>query len=142
MSSNISNLFMQAIIKSPLHPLLGASFAVITVAGRKTGKPISTPINVVKDSDGLTVVSLRSRTWWRNLRGGRPATLRLAGRQMSVCGEVLEAHSEVTQGFAHFFARFPNYAKHYGIRNGVATEALERLADKHVVIRLTEVGRV
>jgi len=146
MSGNIGNSFMKAIINSPLHLLLGPGFALITVQGRKTGKPVSTPVNVVKDGDGLTVVSLRTRTWWRNLRGGRPAMLRLAGRQLSVRGEVLEAQNDVAQGFAHFFTRFPNYAKYYGVQpaaeGGVATESLERLADKHVVIHLVEVGRV
>ena len=146
MSVNIGNIFMKAIIASPLHPLLGSGFAVITVAGRRTGRPISTPVNVVKDGDALTVVSLRRRTWWRNLRGGRAATLRLAGRQFPVRSEVLEAQSDVAQAFARFFERFPNYAKYYGIRpaagGGVSGESLERLADKHVVIRLAEVGRV
>ncbi len=146
MSGNIGNSFMKAIISSPLHPLLGSSFAVITVEGRKTGLPVSTPVNVVRDGDGLTVVSQRNRTWWRNLRGGRAATLRLAGRQLSARGEVLEAQNDVVEAFAHFFQRFPNYAKYYGVRpaadGSIATEALERLADKHVVIRLVEVGRV
>src|SRR3990172_7084665 len=137
MSRNIGNIFMKAIINSPLHPLLGSGFAVITVAGRKTGKPVSTPVNVAKDGGGLTVVSLRNRTWWRNLRGGRPATLRLGGRQLSVRGEVLEAQNDVVQAFAHFFTRFPNYAKYYGVRpaadGSVDRKALDRLADKHVV---------
>ena len=146
MSAHIGNLFMKAIITSPLHPLLGPGFALITAAGRKTGKPISTPVNVVKDGDSLMVVSLRTRTWWRNLRGGRSATLRLGGRQLSVCGEVLEAPNDVEQAFARLFERFPNYAKYYGVRpatdDSVARETLKQLADKHVVIHLVEVGRV
>jgi deazaflavin-dependent oxidoreductase (nitroreductase family) len=146
MSGNLGNIFMKAIINSPLHPLLGSSFAVITVEGRKTGKPIATPVNVMNDGAGLTVVSLRSRTWWRNLRGGKPATLRLGGRQLSVRGDVLEAQNDVAQAFAGLFARFPNYAKYYGVRpaadESVAREMLERLADKHVVIHLVEAERV
>ena len=62
MSGNLGNLFMKTIINSPLHPLLGSGIALITVRGRKTGKPISTPVNVVNDGDGLLVVSLRNRT--------------------------------------------------------------------------------
>ena len=44
MSGNLGNLFMKTIINSPLHPLLGSGIALITVRGRKTGKPISTPV--------------------------------------------------------------------------------------------------
>ncbi len=146
MSGNLGNIFMKAILNSPLHPLLGSSFALITVAGRKTGRPISTPVNVVRNGDSLTVVSLRNRTWWRNLRGGGPATLRLAGRQLSVRGEVLEVQSDVAEAFAHLFQRFPNYAKYYGVRlaadGSVDRGALDQLAEKHVVIRLAEVERV
>jgi hypothetical protein len=47
MPTPLGNFFMKTLIYSPLHPLLGGSFAVITVTGRKTGNLISTPINTV-----------------------------------------------------------------------------------------------
>jgi hypothetical protein len=73
MPSSLDNFFIKTLIISPLHPLLDESFAVITVTGRRTGKPITTPINIVCVDSVLTVVSMRDRTWWRNLRKGRPA---------------------------------------------------------------------
>ena len=142
MPGNFGNSFVQAILTSPLHPLLGPGVALITVTGRKTGRPITTPINVLADGERLTVVSLRQRTWWRNLRGAQPAALQLAGRQLAVRGEVLEAPPDVAQGLARLFARFPGHAKYFGVRGAVTEADLQRLADRHVVIHLAEVGRV
>lgn len=141
MPGPISNFFMKVIINSPLHPLLGNNFAVITVEGRKTGRQYSTPVNVMQTDDGFTVVSLRSRTWWRNLRGGRPAQLRVSGKRDTVRGEVLECRDEVIDGLAHYFQQHPSYAKHFGVRlddgGQPAKNDLERVAGERVMIRLT-----
>jgi deazaflavin-dependent oxidoreductase (nitroreductase family) len=141
MPGAIGNFFMKAIVNSPLHPLLGANFAVITVEGRKTGKRYSTPINVTKEGETFIVVSLRSRTWWRNLKGGRPANLRVSGKRHTVRGEVLESQDEVVDGLAQFLQRHPGYSKYYGVR--LASDGrpmqndLERVADERVLIRLS-----
>jgi len=58
------------LIKSPFGKLMGENLAVITVTGRKTGRLISTPINVARQADVFTTTSTRERTWWRNLRDG------------------------------------------------------------------------
>ncbi len=140
MPNAIGNFFMKAIVNSPLHPLLGDNFAVITVEGRKTGKLYSTPVNVVNEGDAFTVVSLKSRSWWRNLRGGRPAQLRVSGQRYSVRGEVLENHDEVVEGLACHLKRHPGYAKYFGVRLAAdgqpAGDDLERVADEKVIIHL------
>jgi deazaflavin-dependent oxidoreductase (nitroreductase family) len=81
---------MKVIINSPFHSLLGESFAVITFEGRKSGKHYSTPVNVARVDGEWTIVSMRERTWWRNLRGGRKAQLRVAGQRLQVRGKVVE----------------------------------------------------
>ena len=81
MPSAIGNSFIKTLVKSPLHVLAGKGLAVIIVKGRKTGKSFETPINVIPIGETLTVVSFRKRTWWRNLRGGRPAQLQHAGKR-------------------------------------------------------------
>jgi deazaflavin-dependent oxidoreductase (nitroreductase family) len=143
MPGKISNFFMKTIVNSPLHPLLGNRFAVVTFEGRKTGKRYSTPINVTRDGDAFTAVSLRNRNWWRNLRGGQQATLRVAGRLYTVRGEVLEDHGAVVDGLAQYFKQNPGYARYFGVRlalNGQPSgEDLDRAADERVIIRLSSV---
>jgi len=71
---------MKALLRSPAHGLLSGAFMLITVTGRKTGRRYTTPVNYVRDGDLLTVLSRRKRSWWRNVRGGAPVTLRLRGK--------------------------------------------------------------
>ena len=140
MPTSIGNAFMMILLRSPLHPLLGDSFAVITVTGRKTGRRISTPINVAREADGFTVVSFRSRTWWRNLLGGRGGELRVGGITIPVTARIADQPDEVRNGLKAYFDRYPEYAKYFGIRRdeqGAIMEAdLTRAAGERVIIRL------
>ncbi len=142
MPAPIVNLFVKAIAHSPLHAMLGDGGGVISVEGRKTGKVYSTPINVVKEEGCYTVTSLRGRSWWRNLRGGRPATLWVAGRRHAVRGEVVEDRDGIRDGLRDFFTRHPKYAKYFGVRfnqdGQPLREDVERAAGERVIIRLHE----
>jgi len=107
----IGSFFVKAIVNSPLHPLLGRSFAVVTVEGRRTGRRYSVPIGVWREGDTVTAVSHRvDTTWWRNLRGNRLAKLRVSGKQYSVRGEIVEIREEV-------IAALPNYLMHFSGRS-------------------------
>jgi len=140
MPSPIGNFFIKTLVNSPMHPLLGESFAVITLTGRRTGKTITTPINTVPVEDALTVVSLRDRTWWRNLRGGRIAQLRHVGKRFSVRGEIVESVTEVQSTLTKYFAQYPGYAKYFSVHTDSSgkldPEELKRAAGERVVIRL------
>jgi hypothetical protein len=140
MPTRLGNFFLKSIISSPFHALLGDSFAVIRLTGRKTGRSIATPINTVRVDDVLTVISLRERTWWRNLRGDRPAELRRAGKLIRVRGEILEAPMQVRASLIKYFDQFPGYAKYFGIRSDPAGKPdpadLERVSGERVIIRL------
>jgi deazaflavin-dependent oxidoreductase (nitroreductase family) len=140
MPTAIGNAFMKAILCSPLHPLLGDSLGVITVTGRKTGRRISTPVNVARREDGFTVVSTRNRTWWKNLRDNRPGELRITGKTMTATARILESEPEVRAGLRDYFELYPAYAKYFGMRmdaEGKIPEAeLARIARDRVIIRL------
>jgi len=118
MPSAFGNFFMKAIINSPFHPLLGENFAVITFEGRKSGKRYSTPVNVARVDGAWTVVSMRERTWWRNLRGGGKAQLRVAGQRVQVRGEVVEEQAEILAGLTNYFSQYPGYARYFDIHLG------------------------
>lgn len=78
---------------------------LITVAGRRTGAKYATPVNYVRRGKELTVISRRGRTWWLNLRGGAPVTVRVEGRDYSGAGEVLElAGGGLTEALREFYA--------------------------------------
>jgi deazaflavin-dependent oxidoreductase (nitroreductase family) len=140
MPSALGNFFVKAIATSPLHRMLGEGLGVITVEGRKTGRLYSTPINVTKENEGFTVTSLRSRSWWRNLRRGRTAQLQVSGRPYSVRGEVVEGHAEVARDLTRYFKQHPGYARYFGVRlapdGEPIREDVERAAGERVIIHL------
>ncbi len=101
----IANPFTSFVLRSPLHGMISRRFMVITVAGRRTGAKYSTPVNYVRKGNELTVISRRGRTWWQNLRGGAPVTIRVEGLDHGGVGEVLElAGSELTEALREFYA--------------------------------------
>ncbi|MBN1439827.1 MAG: nitroreductase family deazaflavin-dependent oxidoreductase [Anaerolineales bacterium] len=103
---------IKTFVFSPLHPLLGESFAVITVYGSKTGRRISTPINVSHSREEFTVVSYRTRTWWRNLREGRAGGLRLGGKTVTVTAKIIDDPEQGRDGLRVYFERHPGYAEY------------------------------
>ena len=143
MPSPIGNFFVKTLLNSPLYPLLGRSFAMITVTGRKTGRAITTPINTIFIDDVLTVISMRERTWWRNLRNGRTALLRQAGRTFPMRAQVVETPAEIAAWMRKYFDIYPGYAKYFKVQLGSdgkpTLQELERLASERVVIRLSPI---
>ena len=141
MPNRVGNFFVKAIVNSPFHPILGNSIAVITVEGWKSGRRISTPINLWVVDDGWMVLSMRKRTWWRNLRGERPALLRLAGQWLRVRGEIIETREAVMSGLIEYFRKNPGLVKYFDVTldaNGAPDQdSLEREAQKRIFIKLS-----
>jgi hypothetical protein len=141
MPNRLANFFMKAAIRSPFHGILGPSFGVVMIRGRKSGRRISLPVNVIEQPDGsLLIVSMRNRTWWRNLQGGATAELRRAGRTVSVRTDVELEGGAVLHGLEDYFARYPGYAKYFDIPmdSGGKPDAarLREVAGERVLVRL------
>lgn len=140
MAANIGNFFVKAIVNSPLHPLLGSGMAVLIFEGRKTGKRYSTPINVVKEGNVFISTSLRSRKWWRNLRGGKSLTLRVGGKNHEVYGIVIEDEDKLIAGFSRYFVTNPKSAGFFGVtldkEGHPMADDLKRIANERVFIKL------
>ena len=97
-----SNRFVARMLCSPLHVFM-SGILLITVTGRKSGQPISTPVNYVRDGDMLIVTSRVDRTWWRNLRGGARISLRLNGKTYQADAIVLEDRLAVEKELLRYF---------------------------------------
>jgi len=110
------NVFMEAVLRSPLHSLISKNFMLLTYTGRKSGKPYSLPVNYYRMGDSLLVTSLRSRTWWRSMRNGAPVELILQGKRISTSGEALEAEGQVAAGLEDLFCLYPTMARFFDVR--------------------------
>ena len=109
------NPLLIAILRSPLHRLLSRNMLVITYTGRKSGKVYRTPVNFVRDGERLLTTSYRTRTWWRNLRGGAPVSLRLQGREVQASGHVLEDPTDMAEALSAYLRPQPEIAKYFKV---------------------------
>lgn len=111
----IGNIFVGGILRSPFHGLLSKNTMLITFTGRVSGKRYTTPVNYLLIGDVLYVVSMRGRTWWRNLRGGGPVTLRLNGEKVHGWGDVVEDDEGINQHLLTYLQEVPSFARYFGV---------------------------
>ena len=140
---NFYNPLMAFLLRSPLHGFASKNLLLLTVTGRRSGKPITTPVNYVRDGETLLVVSWKERTWWRNLRGGAPVTLRLQGRDVRARGEVLEEESAVAEGIVRLVRAAPAFASYLKITLDAAGDpadpaAVRAAAGPRVIVQLND----
>jgi len=109
------NDFVKFMLRSPLQIVMGDTM-LVTVKGRKTGKPITLPVNYYRDGNTLWVISNRERTWWRNVCPAAPVTLHLHGRDMKACAEMVSDEKAVAAQMADYVRHLPMSAKPLGIR--------------------------
>lgn len=112
---SISNPLMKWLLRTPLHSLVSKSTLLVSVTGSKTGKTITTPVNYLLDGDTCLVISSRTRTWWRNLRGRCECTLRLRGADIRCVADVFETDEDVAPHLARFVELNPSAAGYLGI---------------------------
>jgi hypothetical protein len=118
---------------------MSGSTLLITVTGRKSGRPITIPVNYYQEGDTLWVISNRERTWWRNLKGGAPLKLRLRGQEVNGFGEVLLDEPAVAAQIGEYVRHLPISARSLGVHmlNGQPDPAdLSRLAQERVMVRI------
>lgn len=133
------NSFVAFLLRSPLHRLMSGSTMLITVTGRKSGGPITTPVNYYQEDSSVWVISNRERTWWRNLKGGAPVKLHLRGRETSGFGEVYLEEGVVTDQIGEYVRHLPISARSLGVhmQDGQPDQTdLARLAKERVTIRI------
>ena len=134
------NSIMSWLLRSPLHGMLDKGTMLVTVTGRRSGKEYSTPVNYLRDGSMLWVTSTRSRTWWRNLIGGAPLHVLLAGQDLKAHGEAIIDEQAVTESLVSYFQKAPQVAKYYKVSFDAAgqpsREDCARAAKDRVVIRI------
>jgi len=111
----LGNPIFTALLRSPLHGLVDSGTLLISVAGRRSGRIYTTPVNYLPDGDRLTIISLRERTWWRNLRDGAEVGLRLRGTPRRGRASVIEDEASVAGALGGYLRRVPAYARFLGV---------------------------
>jgi hypothetical protein len=79
------NPALRMVLRSPVHSLVSGRFALITYAGRKSGREYTIPVFYRDTGDEVTIaVGWPDRkVWWRNLTGeGGPVRLVVRGQEL------------------------------------------------------------
>ena len=142
MGKPFGNSFISFLLRSPLHSLLSGSLLLITVTGRKSGQPHTTPVNYVRRGSELLIVSSPDRTWWKNLRGGAPVKIRLQGRDVIGQGRAIEHQPEVAEGLIELLKAAPAYQKYLGVSlapdgQPLDPTALAQAAQTRVMVKIS-----
>jgi deazaflavin-dependent oxidoreductase (nitroreductase family) len=92
------NPVVKAILRSPLHRLLGKHLLVLTVTGRKSGRTYSVPVGRYDAGDGGLLLSAGG-AWRHNLRGGADVRVTLDGRERPAYAILVEDPDEAAREF-------------------------------------------
>ena len=140
--NQIGNPFVSFLLRSPLHGLLSKNMLLITVTGRKSGRPYTTPIGYVQSGDELLIVSSPDRTWWKNLRAGAAVKVHLQGRDLIGHGRAIESQAEVAESLIGLLKAAPHYQKYLGVPltpdgRPLDLAALSKAAQSRVMVKIT-----
>jgi len=133
------NPIMVWMLYSPLQGMLSGNMMVLDYTGRKSGKAYRLPVSYKRIDDTLLTGSYKRRTWWRNLRGGVPVTVRLQGKDINGQAEVIEDEQGVMIGITAYIGGDPRTARMFGVKLGSDgqpdSESLRQVARDQVIVR-------
>lgn len=109
------NSVVKWLLSSPIHGVMSRNTMVIEYQGRKSGKRRSVPVNYQRRDSELLTTSLKSRVWWRSLRGGTPVRVLLRGRWYEARADVIEDEEGVARGISEYLELAPTWAKYFGV---------------------------
>lgn len=98
--NDVVNPLVERILRSPVHPLLSWRLALLEYEGRVSGNRITTP--VIYGRLGTSVVATTDRhvtNWWKNFRGGHPATLWIDGQPVDLTGRAELDPAAITDAY-------------------------------------------
>ena len=133
------NPVMRRLLDSPVHWPLSRWFAVLAWRGRKTGRRYSSLVSYVREGSAVFVTT--GDRWWRNLTGGAPVRIRIAGRWQRAAAEPLLDSAESRAEHERLFREHPWFRRLAGIPKGRdggpdPTAIAQAVASGRVLVRI------
>jgi deazaflavin-dependent oxidoreductase (nitroreductase family) len=138
------NPLVVALLRSPLHRVLGGGLMLLTVTGRRSGRRYTIPVGYQRDGDALHVLvsKARRKQWWRNFRDPAPVEVELRGERFAAVGHVVDPRSErFVAVVERTLRRLPMLARQLGVawdpRAGLDATQREVLARESALVAIT-----
>ena len=133
------NPIMGMLLRSPIHGFWSDSLMLITFTGRKSGKKFTTPVRYVRDGDNILCFTSAENQWWRNLRNGASAQLRVAGELKHYTTQVIENNPQETKKWlVLYLGLYPQDASYHEIGlagdKSLIPKDLERASHEAIVV--------
>ena len=144
--NSMVNALVASLLRSPLHGLMSRGLLLISYRGRKSGKEYTLPVQYVRQDREVSIVvgEAQNKTWWRNLRGGGPVRLVIAGRRLSGQAGVWEGPQDseaMLPALNRYLQAFPPAARMHHVRReadgNFNLEDLRQEAQTTVMVRVT-----
>jgi deazaflavin-dependent oxidoreductase (nitroreductase family) len=103
------NVPMRAVLSLPFATPLSGNLMLISYTGRKTGKAYRQPVSYARDGEALLTPG--GGRWTLNLAGGRPARIRLRGRDLPARAELVTDPAEAERLLAVITRENPRAAR-------------------------------
>ncbi|HEX5497914.1 MAG TPA: nitroreductase family deazaflavin-dependent oxidoreductase [Thermomicrobiales bacterium] len=130
----LANAFMSALLRRGVQ---AGGNVLLTVPGRKSGQPRTTPVTVLTwNGDRYLQSPFGEVDWVRNLRTAGGATL-TRGRWTEVILAVEVSSAEAAQVYKATIASYPAFIKnHFDVTPDAPIEAFEAEARRHPMFRI------
>ena len=128
-----ANRLVRLLLKLGLMP--GPTY-LLTVSGRRTGRPMSTPVTLVEEGNSRWLVApYGDVAWVRNARAAGQVTLSRGGRSETLPIRELNA-TEAAPVLQHYVTRVPITRPYFDAKPGSPVAAFEAEAPRHPVFQL------
>jgi deazaflavin-dependent oxidoreductase (nitroreductase family) len=135
-ASRLANSMPSILLRSPLHRLMSGNTLLVSFNGRRSGKRYTTPVAYLQLGPD-EVISTTDGRWWRNLDGGAPVIVRIAGKTRPGKAEAVTDAEAALELLSALVAHQPSYARLARLPNGPEGPDLTKaIADGRVGIRI------
>jgi deazaflavin-dependent oxidoreductase (nitroreductase family) len=113
----IINRIVHTLLRSPLHWLMSSSFMVIYYRGRKSGKPLHTPVRYMPIDGGVRATTADHTQWWRNVAANPDVQLLVGGKRRDYTAQLHERDPQSNRELLiEFLTVYPQDAVYQDIR--------------------------
>lgn len=133
----IGNAIVRRVLRGHLHSILSDFLLLLSFTGRRSATVYTIPVGYAWVEKDLVVLVGKAdeKSWWRNLNGGAPVTVRIKGEDWTGTGTVVD-HERAAPLMSAYFAALPKSAKTFGVKivGGVADPATVQEATSSIPV--------